>query len=861
MLGIFVGVLALVLHKDFIICTTAITSGMVSGLLLGGSMGNMLVGVLIGVCLSALGIFVQYRLERKPARDPATVNPFRPLAASAPSTYCPHSGIIVESCSLFKDSGGEIFASVGFRNVGKKPVIAVYYTLLCRSVGGDGLGGMERTVLDVEIAPGAAFSGGELFRLPDRTTRLVSVQMTQVVTAGGEAIHLTEADTVPLPQPRELRAGLSAELVELAGLGPDERYFLTELENGFWICSCGAVTGGNGCHHCGKARGDVLRDNRADIFLRINDRISGELKKAETASGKRDLKAARDSIRRYLELLKSCGILAELEKACAATLRSVEERLSQAARKDAETQKKLRRYALIAGAAACCIVLAVLAVNLVRGLPPSEKEIREDLCNDFFSYFESMEQDAGSEKGLKVYGVELWGEDKELHEAVYLSTELAYRKIHGAYQLQPIDAYDPVITSTQLPSPSDTYTDLCVRVTIGDEPVVICENGNGWSLLSGGVDPGDLSYACEPDYAGAQMTESVADIPVLIRVSYLNLEGELDTTVTYRYVGGRCWEAVSPELFLELNAKEGVLLDLDGLTAVLRNENAVLTDETFPCGYMTLSHESIEYGAGLDFASAAADFVWDNGQYRFEGTLEAQLEYAGGQWSALAVRIARAGRPAPSTALTPDGAAQLLRDAVEAAGLFPGSTVEATADDISEENGVATLAGHYTARDSEYVCTGAVDGRFEFSPETGYRLVGKPSIDKERCRPEQEIAVEFSTPFHLIQGETFPVNQPGSGQAEVSLHITPDGQADIVLDFGKLSVHMTGQMTEEMNISYAGNAQNILVSYYLIFSYYDKSISFTPSGWLLYQDGKLSGTVTFTTRAAGVKNFQFSLGE
>jgi len=64
-LGLVVGILALVIHKGFVIITTAVSGGMVGGVCLGIALGSQVIGLVLGIAFSVCGILVQFYLEKK----------------------------------------------------------------------------------------------------------------------------------------------------------------------------------------------------------------------------------------------------------------------------------------------------------------------------------------------------------------------------------------------------------------------------------------------------------------------------------------------------------------------------------------------------------------------------------------------------------------------------------------------------------------------------------------------------------------------------------------------------------------------------------------------------------------------------
>lgn len=896
-LGLIVGVLALVLHKGFVICTTAICGGMPAGMAIGSMAGSPALGFLLGVGLSALGIFVQFRLEKKegavstqnaaaaagpaapgfaapavaaaqPAAPAVPENRFQLLGTTVPKTYCPRSGVLTERYSLFKDGNEDIFAAIDFRNIGKKPVIAIYYTLLCRSVGGDELGSMERVLLDINVAPGAGISGGEPFRLTDHMTRLIDVRLTQVVTADGESIRLTEENTKPLPLPRELRRDLSPELLELAGVREDERYFLTELENNLWICTCGTIAG-EACPQCGRTRSGVLRGNENDIYVRIDDRVRAELSRSENLTARRELAAARDAISRNRKLMQNCENLKELAEDCDSVLKSIDERLSEITSREEKAKKKAFRYALLAAAVAGCAAVLALIITSLRGLPPSDSRILKDMTADFTERYgncritdsEIEELSSGSGKNRKVYRIELWGEDKTFHDKLYVSAKISYQKEHGAFRLYGIDDYVPFITPADPPSPSDTYTGLTVGIKGDGSVIVISDYGDGWKPLSDWVEPSELSYSSELDYANAKTNENTARIPVSFRASYRNEEGGLDSAIDYTYLGNRVWQADTLEPRIELHLRDDVVLTHEGLAGVLNNKTIRYEEDTLSCEYLTLSNERTTYTEGGQHAKVSANFVWNDGQGSFSGTLAMELNYTDGGWHAASVSCLEAGHPTANAAMTGDQAAELLRAAIEKDGIIAGEFVELSVDGVQEQGGFADLTAHYVAREGEYLRTTLVKGRYEYHAGQGYQTDNMLSYSGQTLLPEQDISDSLSVNYRLNISDATPVGVAGSGVAQTDVNIYTNGAAIFKLNIGGLRVNLSGSISGQApTFSCSGAQQKIMTRYKFIFVL-EGELTYNVSGTLRYENGTLSGTIVFDSVGIGVDGFSVTLGD
>ena len=69
-IGLVIGVLAVVLHKGFVIITTSFSGGMTGGVMLGMTMElEIAISIAMGLFLSILGMIVQFAMEKKRKPD------------------------------------------------------------------------------------------------------------------------------------------------------------------------------------------------------------------------------------------------------------------------------------------------------------------------------------------------------------------------------------------------------------------------------------------------------------------------------------------------------------------------------------------------------------------------------------------------------------------------------------------------------------------------------------------------------------------------------------------------------------------------------------------------------------------------
>ena len=125
--GLTIGALALVLHKGFVIITTAISGGLSAGIGIGILMDNLESGAIIGIVLALFGAILQFTMDKRPspngenhsAKDntgyipiPKSDKSIIPkvskstsglntvLSKITPDYYCPKSKLLIESITL-----------------------------------------------------------------------------------------------------------------------------------------------------------------------------------------------------------------------------------------------------------------------------------------------------------------------------------------------------------------------------------------------------------------------------------------------------------------------------------------------------------------------------------------------------------------------------------------------------------------------------------------------------------------------------------------------------------------------------------------------------------------------------------------
>lgn len=292
--GLTIGALALVLHKGFVIITTAISGGLSAGIGIGILMDNLESGAIIGIVLALFGAILQFTMDKRPSPNgenhsakgntgyipiPKSGKSIIPkvskstsglntvLSIITPDYYCPKSKLLIESITLSKDNENNVYADLHFENMGSESIIAVFFKLIGYNIVAEPLGEEEYSTIDVLVAPDTGFDSGPIL-LFDNTVRRVRVEIMKVVDSEQQVYEFTSSDTIAQKRASLLTDVIDGDLLSLANLKEDEKYLFTPLEDGFWVCTCGHI-GYRHCSCCGRTAEDSIK-GAGDVMCRID---------------------------------------------------------------------------------------------------------------------------------------------------------------------------------------------------------------------------------------------------------------------------------------------------------------------------------------------------------------------------------------------------------------------------------------------------------------------------------------------------------------------------------------------------------------------------------------------------------------
>lgn len=658
-IGLVIGVLAVVLHKGFVIITTSFSGGMTGGVMLGMTMElEIAICIAMGVFLSILGMIVQFAMEKKRKPDavqgnnagtipanvtvhhvyenqPATtgVNVTEPvktqttyteLSKTAAEYYCAKGKVLIDSIAISKDDTNKAYVTLEFRNIGDVNLAAVYFTIKGYGVAGEDLGEKEYTLIDLNVAPNTGFCSGRL-ELFDPMVRKVEVYLTQTVNGNFEVTKLEEEDTKKFPELTPLCDGMDAELMELLGPGFDENYWYQPLEEGLWICTCGHV-GYHVCTNCGRDNTQSLKNTDEAVVRRITDNVTRLLAEKDACKNAGMLRGLKSRVERTVQLLEATKVSEESLDRCKAMLEEIETGLTEFGLKAAQTKKKAKKITILALSAVAVIAVAVVAVKIVIGLPPSDKKIlaeaEEYMLECIGEEYEIIEFEIEKEKeGSRIQAVVEITSKLENGDETEVTVSLKFLKRSGKYRCVGGNCRE----YTFIPKHEITEKDSLPR------PDMYLYYEGGSVFVDGDEsDSGSLKVEYEIDYSDVRIKKTKATVPVTLRIEYGNGATETVVEVPYTYIRDGQW-SVDTYLEVQLSPKE-TILNRDIITGLLANSSITYMGEKLPGQFLKPESFEPSYSEAYTKATLRCDAAWDNADVRLDGDFEATFEYRGRTW-------------------------------------------------------------------------------------------------------------------------------------------------------------------------------------------------------------------------------------
>ena len=249
---------------------------------------------------------------------------FQELYRIQPNLFIEGSPVLIEAGALLKDTvTDKVLALVKIKNLESKKVIACRVAI--RAFGPDGTeteGLPDYLYVDIDAEIGQNFGAKIPVYLPDKTSRKMSVSVTQVVFADESVWNHEPGEWMEVPEQQyitdlfpdgEFKKQYSLEV------GP-ECAFVPVIRNGLFQCTCGAtnLATADRCYHCNRNYEELVAkmdlDYLADhIAIRqVEEKAAAEAEEArriaeEKAAEERRL-AAEEKRKKQKKIVKVSAI-------------------------------------------------------------------------------------------------------------------------------------------------------------------------------------------------------------------------------------------------------------------------------------------------------------------------------------------------------------------------------------------------------------------------------------------------------------------------------------------------------------------------------------------------------------------------
>ncbi|MDD6035973.1 MAG: TMEM198/TM7SF3 family protein [Lachnospiraceae bacterium] len=684
-LGLIVGVLAVVLHKGFVIITTAFSGGMVAGLGIGAAFGAPIGGsIVIGITLFVFGMIVQFAMEKKkapktsyvsedvvvPSREPDVQmvddrpvskvfqdvtepirsNPiYTELSKVTPNYYCPKSKVLIDAIILSKDNEGKAYLKVDFRNIGDSALAAIYFKVKGYGIAGESLGEKDYNLIDLNVASDSEFSFGEI-ELFNGLIRRVEIIIMQTVNSNYEVTRFEDSDTLEIPDLTLLSDSVDNDMAELLELKSDEKYLFKPLDADLWMCTCGHI-GYHRCSHCGRDKEDSLKDTEAAVITRITDNINKLLSETESCKALNELNERKSKLERVLAILTANAFSEELLNSCRSALKDIELKINEKNLRTKKTKDRVKKGIILVPVCAAVIALFAIAAKVVIGLPPSERRIKSDtkkyvaerIGNDY--EVEDFKIDKDTANGNCNVTVEVKAKHEKNDDELDVTVYLTYVKWDDRYE------YTDGSNTTGILYPNHQITEQ------DDFPVpemlLIYDGGSAYidkDSIGRMKTDGRLRLEYEIDYEEIDVTDNKAEVPMMLHVDYLNAATDEEIVLSYTYCGDYGWYINSSQ---EIQLKpKSTILNESIINQLISGASIDYKGEKLSGEFITIDKYEPDYSEGFTKAELASRVTWDNSIVKVDGTVEAEFVYKNSVWQLSNIRFADVSNTARYTEVT-----------------------------------------------------------------------------------------------------------------------------------------------------------------------------------------------------------------
>lgn len=174
-----------------------------------------------------------------------------------PKLYIEGSPVFIEAGVLLKDTKtNRITTQIKIRNLGEKRIIACKISIRAFEPNGDEVEGIPTySYLDISVNQGLAFGARVPISLPNITTRMITVSVTEVVFIDGTVWSHAPCEWKQIPEQEtinDLFADPEMQKQYKLEVGTDGEY-VPVIDGGIFLCTCGTINISTSAH-CYKCR-------------------------------------------------------------------------------------------------------------------------------------------------------------------------------------------------------------------------------------------------------------------------------------------------------------------------------------------------------------------------------------------------------------------------------------------------------------------------------------------------------------------------------------------------------------------------------------------------------------------------------
>lgn len=915
-LGLVIGVLALVLHEGFVIVTTGFSGGISAGMSIGMlALRSPVAGLIIGFILAVFGIVVQFQMEKKssktvesntktadvpvqnnsfvqeaavsaplekPQKEQKESAPlFQKLSSIVPDYCCPKSKLLIEAITLSKDNTNNTYVKVDFNNIGDESLIAIYFKVVGYDITGNLLGEQVYNVIDINVSPNTKFCSDEIC-LFDNSVRKVSIILTQIVDSKYKVTKFQPEDTILIPELTKIRDHINEDIAELACIKHDEMYLYAPISDGLWVCTCGHI-GFNRCSHCGRAADQVLKNTEGDLVCRVSQNISAMISAIDECKTISKLDECQAKMERASELLARNEIYSDLLAECKSALERIGAKKDELIASRNQVKAKITKYMKITAVSAIILVLAVLGIKTVVGLPPNDSRIKSDLkkyVTELDGKYSLQNMEYETSESFNYFYVTAYIEAENKDNADIITRDaisIVYCKKQGAwrYKIDSQSSYDMYYWDIHLNhtvDEDDIFEPLDLNLLFGEQAEGCYYSSSDISQM---VDAGMMDIDYQVDYSSLTKEDdgNVYCAKVDLDITYDNSSVSATVeNVRFVYSGNCHWDYLN---YRNSNGdiSDGVTVNMIPIVPLedaqaqqlVHNTSVDYNGECLSGEFLSFDELHIEYADGCSQADVTEKISWDDGIVLFDGYMTAKFELVGNSWKLSEISLIDCSAITRYVAITESEIVDILNhiimDNCTQTDNVSNITIVSNTRSV-DDTAITTVAATYNSNYENFVLTNYIEVDLSDSVLQGYQFRELKTERISNYELVETINKSITAKYTIKSSDTTPSGVPSTGNATLQIvasNVNKNHLATLAVKIGNLSLNLDGIV--DLDAVKITNSIDMKINVdYTLWIKSNADIKFNIKPNIRYENGTISGSIYFDSYAVGVDDFTIVLG-